>query len=296
MFGFMFKLVRCGENTYYLDSFTKTGVYDLKNGEVILVDSCDHRKSVADLDFHLENHGWRVAAIINTHAHIDHITGNRFFSKKYGCEVFSGEPERHLVELCNLEGEIYYNGLPLNRKRSYFFQPVGTKARPLCELSLPKGFELLSLPGHSFGMTGVKTPDNVFFLGDAVLSRETFENYKLPFFFEINKSIETQKKIAALEGSFFVPSHAEATESIASLALYNAECLQKLKDYFLSISGEKTLEEIFSLCAEQLELRLNTEQYGKLLTTVKSFLQSLIDDKKLTAVIGERHLPVYKTL
>lgn len=286
----MFKLIKCAENTYYLDCFAKTGVYYLGNGQVVLIDGCDHKKSFTDLDSHLSERGWRVSAIINTHAHIDHITGDKFFKEKYGCEIFSSDVEHHLIELCSLEGTIYFNGIPIDRSRSYFFKPVGTKARPIEEAKLPEGFEFVALPGHSFGMIGVKTPDNVWFTGDAVLSKETFESYKLPFFFDINKSIETQKMIATLKGEYFVPSHADAGKSIAPLALYNAECLEKLKEYFLSISDKRTLEEIFAVCAKELSLKVDNDQYGKLLTTVKGFLQALFEDGKLGAAVEDYRL------
>ncbi len=290
----MFKLIQCAENTYYLNCFANTGVYYLGNDEVLLIDGCDHKKSFTDLDKYLSDRGWRVKAIINTHAHIDHITGDRFFVEKYGCDVYSSDVEHHLIDLCNLEGQIYFNGLPINRERSYFFRPVGVKAKPVSEAVLPKGFEIISLPGHSFGMIGIRTPDKVWFTGDAVLSKETFESYKLPFFFDINKSIETQKMIAKLEGDYFVPSHSEPVKDIAELALYNADCLEKLKAYFYSISNQRTLEEIFAVCGKALSLKVDNDQYGKLLTTVKGFLQALFEDGKLDAEVRDYKL-VYFT-
>lgn len=288
----MFKLVQCAENTYYLKCYTNTGVYYLGNGEVVLIDSCDHKKSYTDLFNQLEERGWRVKMIINTHAHIDHIVGNRFFKEKYDCKIYSSRTESHLIDISDFEGTLYFNGLPFCRERSYFFRPVGTTAENVENAPLPEGFEILPLPGHTFEMIGVKTPDGVWFTGDAVLAKETFESYKLPFFFGINKSIETAEVVSRLEGEFFVPSHAEGTKDISSLALFNADCLKRLKEYFYSISDEKTLDEIFAEAAKTLSLRLDNDQYGKLLVTVKSFLQSLIDDKRLDARL-ESFRPVY---
>lgn len=291
----MFRLIQCAKNTYYLKCFANTGVYYLGNGEVILIDSCDHKKSYSDLDAQLEERGWRVRMIINTHAHADHIFGDRFFREKYGCEICSSRTESHLTDISDIEGRIYFNAVPINRKNNYFFRPVSTYSKPLTEVSLPEGFEILSLPGHTFGMIGVKTPDDVWFLGDAVLSKVTFESYKMPFFFDVNESIRTQKMLATLKGQLFVPSHADVCEDIAPLALYNADCLEKLKEYFLSISGGRTVEEIFALCCRQLDLKFGIDQFGKLIFTVKCFLQALIDDGKLTAELRDYHL-VYKKI
>lgn len=289
----MFKLIQCAENTYYLKCFANTGVYYLGNNEVVLIDSCDHKKSYTDLDVQLEERGWRVKMIINTHAHIDHIFGDRFFKEKYGCEIYSSKTESHLTDISDIEGRIYFNSIPINRKTNFFFKPVSVPSKPISQAHLPEGFEFLPLPGHTFEMMAVKTPDDVWFLGDAVLSKSTFESYKLPFFFDINESIKTQRMLPSLKGRLFVPSHAEACEDIAPLALFNADCLEKLKDYFLSISNGKTVEEIFVCCCRQLDLRMNMDQFGKLLFTVKCFLQALIDDGKLTAEICDYRL-VYK--
>lgn len=291
----MFKLIQCAENTYYLKCFANTGVYHLGNGEVILIDSCDHKKSYTDLDAQLEERGWRVKLIINTHAHVDHIFGDRFFKEKYGCEVCSSRIESHMTDISDIEGRIYFNAVPINRQNNYFFKPVSTFSKPLSDVTLPEGFEILPLPGHTFGMIGVKTPDNVWFLGDAVLSKGTFESYKLPFFFDVNESIKTQKMLAKLEGKLFVPSHSPACEDIAPLALYNADCLEKLKDYFLSISDSRTVEEIFALCCKELGMKFGMDQFGKLIFTVKCFLQALIDDGKLTADITDYRL-VYRVI
>lgn len=291
----MFRLIQCAKNTYYLKCFANTGVYYLGNGEVILIDSCDHKKSYSDLDAQLEERGWRVRMIINTHAHADHIFGDRFFREKYGCEICSSRTESHLTDISDIEGRIYFNAVPINRKNNYFFRPVSIYSKPLTEVSLPEGFEILSLPGHTFGMIGVKTPDDVWFLGDAVISKVTFESYKMPFFFDVNESIRTQKMLATLKGQLFVPSHADVCEDIAPLALYNADCLEKLKEYFLSISDGRTVEEIFALCCRQLDLKFGMDQFGKLIFTVKCFLQALIDDGKLTAELCNYHL-VYKKI
>ena len=81
----MFEVKHIQGNTYYLRCFSNIGIYDLGGGEVILIDTGDHKKSVTDLYNALEERNWRVKAIFNTHSHLDHIAGNRFFREKYGC-------------------------------------------------------------------------------------------------------------------------------------------------------------------------------------------------------------------
>lgn len=290
----MFKLIQCAENTYYLRCFANVGVYYLGNNEVLLIDSGDHKKSVNDLDKALEEKHWRVKTIINTHSHIDHITGNKFFTEKYGCEVYGSEIERPLIEEPNIEGTFYFNSIPIRRLPDGRLTDKGVPVKPLTKEILPDGFDMIHLPGHNFNMVGIKTPDDVWFLGDSILMKETFESYKIPFFLNINKSIETAKKLPSLKGKIFVPSHVPACEDITELSAYNAQRLEQLKEYFLSVCENRSLEEILAKADEDFDLNLNPDKYAKTSLIVKSFLQSLLDDKKITADIERSRLVYHK--
>lgn len=291
----MFEFIKCAKNTYYLEAFANVGIYDLGNGEVILIDSGDHKKSVEDLDTFLSERNFRVKMIINTHSHIDHISGNKFFKEKYGCEVYASEIECSLVSEPNIEGLFFFNGVPIRRLPDTRVTDKGTPAKLLTADVLPQGFETVSLPGHNFNMIGVKTPDNVWFIGDSILTKETFESYKVPFFLNINESIETAKMLPSLKGKLFVPAHAPASEDITELALFNAKRLTELKEYFYSICNGRSFEEILAKADEDFAMRLTPDKYAKCSITIKSHLQALINDGRITAEI-ERSRLVYKRL
>ena len=226
----MFQFVQLAAHTYYLRCFSNIGVYDNGDGSVILIDSGDHRKSVSDLDAALEERGWRVKMILVTHSHADHLVGNRFFREKYGCTVYAPEIERFLAAHTALEPSYNYLGVPVNRRRNFFFKPYGTEIELLQPALLPPGFEAVPLPGHCLNMVGIKTPDNVWFLADAVLAEESFGEYGLPLFYRVNEAIATARAVAEFKGEWFVPSHAEAVRDIRPLALYNAAALLPRKN------------------------------------------------------------------
>lgn len=291
----MFKLIQCAENTYYLDSFAKVGVYDLGGGEVMLIDSCDHKKSVRDLDAALEEHGWRVKYIVNTHSHLDHIHGNGYFREKYGCEIYAPETERLFVDVLALERTAYFTALPMRTPYDPTFVPTGERTKLLTKDVLPDGFEIVSLPGHTLNMVGIKTADGVWFTADSVLAKETFEGYGIPFFLLVNQSIETAKNVAELEGNYFVPAHAVPGESIKELALYNAEALTKLKAFIGEIADGRSLEGILKEADRQMKLDYNPDKYTKVSVTVKGMLQGLIDDGMYTADMADGRL-IYKRI
>ena len=279
----MFQFIQLAAHTYYLRCFSNIGVYDPGDGNVILIDSGDHRKSVSDLDAALTERGWRVKMIVNTHGHADHLVGNRFFKEKYGCTVYAPELERFLVMKTTLEPSYNYLGIPVNRKRNFFFKPYGTETELLRSELLPEGFELAPLPGHCLNMVGVKTPDNVWFLADAVLSEDSFGDYGLPLFYQVNAAIATARAIAEFSGDWFIPSHAEATRNIRPLALFNAESLEERKALILRLCIGKTPEETLAAVAAELGMGFDMDKYAKVYMTVKCFLQSLIEDGAITA-------------
>lgn len=291
----MFEIIHLTKNTYYFSCFSNIGIYDLGGGEVILIDSGDHQKSINDLYNELQKRSWRVKAIYNTHSHLDHIEGNRFFKEKYGCDLYASEQEQFYSEHPQIDIAEIFMAVPLRFNTKSPFNNPGAKTKLLTKDVLEEGFEIMPLFGHTFNMVAIKTPDDVWFLGDSVLAKETYINYKIPFFFNINQSIETCKKVSEMKAAFFVPSHDKHYESsIKELALYNAQKLCELKEYIFSISSGRTLEEILKKCDEDLSMNYTKEKYARVHLTVRALLQSLISDGVLDAKIENAKL-VYET-
>ncbi len=88
-------------NTYILQDET---------GECIIIDpgmSGQQEKNVLD-DYILDNN-LKVVKLINTHAHIDHITANDYVSKKYGVELSAHEKGKPFLN----EAQSYASSLGL---------------------------------------------------------------------------------------------------------------------------------------------------------------------------------------
>ena len=75
----MFEVKQLAENTFYYEAYSNVGIYRLNEREAVLIDSCDHKRMVRGLDRILGDMGLSVKLIINTHCHVDHICGNRYF-------------------------------------------------------------------------------------------------------------------------------------------------------------------------------------------------------------------------
>ena len=285
----MFDIVETIGNTFYYSAFSNVGVYKLNKSEVLLVDACDHPRMVKSLDKILENNSLRVRTIIDTHCHVDHINGNRFFYDKYGCEILAPKGECSFIAYPDREPKFYYSGIDTDKTRNPFFITEPSTAKAIADSDVPEGFEIIPLPGHSFEMIGVRTPDDVVFLADSILSKKTWDDYKLPFFHNVNDSLKTLRDIQNIKAKLFIPSHNEPLEDICELAEYNIESLQHKKDLIFGLCDGKGFDELFAKTIDRLGLRLHTSKYPMYAIMVRNLLQSLVEDDAICGVLENNH-------
>lgn len=286
----MFEVKELAENTFYYEAFTNVGVYRLNENEALLIDACDHKRMAKGLDRELEQMGLSVKTVIDTHCHVDHICGNRFFQDKYGCKLLSTRLEQGYIRKPDMEPDFYNVALTNEKARNPFYGIEPSETEIISAQNIPEGFEIIELPGHSFEMIGVKTPDDVVFLADSVLSVTTWENYKLPFFYSVNKAIATLEKIKDMKAKLFVPSHNEPVEDIKELAEYNIEKLKEKKQLIFELCNEKSFEELFVSVMEKEELSIKTPKYAMYAVMVRNFLQSLIEDYLIYTVLENNRM------
>ena len=289
----MFEIKKLKGNTYYYEAYTNVGIYVPDGKNALLIDACDHPRMVKGLDRQLCEAGISVGCIIDTHCHIDHICGNSYFKNKYGCRLLCTEKEKPFICYPSLESEFYYAGINTDKSKNPLFLVEPTVPEIINESNIPEGLELVSLPGHGFEMIGVKTPDNVFFVADAVLSVKTWEEYRLPFFREVNKAVETLEMLRGISADIYVPSHNPPLDSITELAEYNIERLREKKALIYSLCNGSSFEELFEETLHREALQIRTEKYPMYAVMVRNFLQALVEDDKIYAVYENNRMVYY---
>lgn len=283
----MFEINKLSGKTSYYSAFSNVGIFETGDGEVVLVDTCDHQRMIKGLDRLLGAKNLRVKTVIDTHCHVDHIAGNKYFFDKYGCKILAPKGESFFVEYPDLEARFYYAGIDTDKCRNPFFMVEPTVPEVITAENTPEGLEIISLPGHSFDMVGVRTSDDVVFLADAILSKKTWDEHKLPFFYNVNAAIETLEEIKTMKGKIFVPAHDAPTENIAELAEYNIIRMKERKELLYDICEGLSFDEIFSELMESLNLNIVTAKYPTYAVMVRNFLQSLVDDRAIYAKLEE---------
>ena len=286
----MFEIKGIKNNTWYFEAFSNVGIYTPDGKNAVLIDSCDHPRMVKALDRQLTEMGLSVTAIINTHCHVDHICGNRYFKEKYGCRLMSTEKEKLFIRYPALESEFYYAGVDIKKESSPFFLAEPSETEIIGEDNLPDGIKIVPLPGHGFEMVGVITADNVFFLADSVLSKKTWDEYRLPFFHDVNKTIETLEMIKTVKSDIYVPSHDAPTDSIEDLAQYNIDRLKEKKELVLSFCEGRSVEGIYAEYAKKEGISPRAEKYPMFEVMIRNLLQALVDDGRIHAVYDNHRL------
>lgn len=281
----MYELVQINDNNYYINSLAKIGIYVKENLDAYLIDSGNDKDAGRKVKKILEEKGWKLKGILNTHSNADHIGGNQYLQNQTGCKIFSEGIEAAITENTVLEPSFLYGGFPFKDLRHKFLMAKDSKVTPFSDKEFPKDFKIVPLPGHFFDMVGYITPDNVFYMADCLSGREILEKYKIVFIYDVGSYVETLEKVKTIKADVYVPSHAEVGSNIEELAQYNIDKVYEVAEDILNICKEKIVfEEILQRLFIDYGLKMNYEQYVLVGSTVRSYLSWLKDSGKVNAV------------
>jgi glyoxylase-like metal-dependent hydrolase (beta-lactamase superfamily II) len=287
----MYELIQVSDSSYYIQSPAKIGLVKLNENDVCLIDSGNDKDAGRKIRQILDVNGWKLTAIYNTHSNADHIGGNKYLQGQTGCKIYAPGIDCDFTKHPILEPSFLYGGYPCKDLRHKFLLAQESDAENLTKEVLPKGFEVISLPGHFFDMVGFRTPDNVVYLADCLSSRETLDKYQIGFIYDVAAYIKTLEMVKSLTAKMFVPAHAAATEDISELAQYNIDKVQEIAGKIIDVCKEPLcFEVILQRLFTEYALTMNFEQYVLVGSTVRSYLSWLKDTGKLNAVFENNML------
>lgn len=279
----MYELIQAAENTYYMDCPAKVGFYKTGTDEVVLIDSGSDKDAGKKVKKILDAQGWKLKAIYNTHSHADHIGGNQYLQSQTGCNIYAPGIESCFTAYPILEPTVLYGGYAMQELHNKFLMAKESDVSILDDSNVPRGMEILPLPGHSYDMVGFKTGDNVVFLADCLSSAETLQKYQIGYLYDVRAYIDTLEKVKTLTADCFIPSHADASDDIIPLAQINIDKTKEIASAIKCIlaspkSFDEILADIFNTCS----LNMSIQQNVLIGSTVKSYLSYLKDDGQIT--------------
>ena len=276
------ELIKLGEKTYYIKNPTNIGVYKISENEVFLIDSGNDKDAGRKILKIMDEQGWAVKGIITTHSNADHIGGNKIIQDRTGCKIYATAIEKSFSENPVLEPSFLYGGYPFKDLRNKFLCAKESNVE-LIDNNLPDGLEVISLKGHFFEMIGIKTDDDVYFLGDSIFSEETISKYHLFFIYDVKEFLNSLDVLSNLDGKLFIPSHTEVLSDLSNLIDINRnKVLEICNKIFDVCKEEKTFEEILKIIFDDYKLTLSSNQYVLIGSTIRSYLSYLYEEEKLT--------------
>lgn len=275
------ELIKVGDKTYYIKNPTNIGIYKISDNDVYLIDSGNDKDAGKKILKIINEQGWNVIGIINTHSNADHIGGNKVIQDRTNCIILANNIEKSFAEFPILESSFLYGGYPFKDIRNKFLLAKESVVVPI-ENNLPEGLEYFSLKGHFFDMIGIKTSDNVYFLADSLFSKETITKYHLFFIYNVREFLNTLNYLQTLNGTLYIPSHCEATNDISVLIDLNRKKINEIIDkIYNACKNEITFEDILKYIFDEYSLTINGNQYVLIGSTIRSYLSYLVDENKL---------------
>lgn len=274
------ELKQIGPKTFCIEHDTNIGIHFTDDGRMYLIDT-GSKGDGEKIDEILSREGWVPSCIINTHTHIDHIGGNEFLMRKYGIPAYCTDYDMAFAHYSELEAAYMNGGYPAEKLRTIFAHPGMIGFRSI-EKETPDGIDWTYLPGHSFGMIGIRTSDDIWFLGDSYLSRNFLKQYTFGFIYNVEAYIDTLKKLKKFKGALFVPSHGILETDIVPSLEQNLRSVAEMCSMICETCREyRGQDEILQQMYERLRMHARPAQHALLSSTVKSYLTYLQDRNKL---------------
>lgn len=288
-------------NTYCIDTgMTYIPFYKINDEEIIMLDTGWKRGERQGIEELLEKNNYRVAAILNSHAHIDHIGNNAYFKDKYNSIIAMAAYEAFI---CSSEAnlKLYYSSQALKLVKEHFGHMVcktdiiikeDEKEISLCGIN----FRIIHTPGHSPAHICIITPDDVAYLGDALISYEVMEGAKMPYAYILSEDMKSKAKLYDLHCSKYVVAHMGMYDNIKKLIDDNMDFYEsRAMRIYEVIDKPMTMEEILKAVIKSFNIRVNDIfRYYMMERMLRSYVDYLYDIDKLKLIIENGFLKYSK--
>ncbi len=243
-----------GKTSYIARNGALIGLYFIAVGQVLMIDS-GVKPDEELLDF-LREQGLDIKAVLCTHMHPDHVANNLALHRDFGAQIYmTEEPFRFKWE-----------GYPYSIIRPGLHQFFGVE------------IEAIDIYGHSPGQLALITPDNVCFVGDAVISQPLLSQSKLPYIENVEQAVISMEKLRALDCDYFVAAH-EAVLTPGEFSMLVDENIQKELGLYeklrLTVDRPMEIEQAIESFMDELGVTKKVQSYEHTREPVRARLRTL---------------------
>lgn len=278
-------------NTFCIDTgMTYIPFYKIDDEEIVMLDTgwaAGEQKGIAEA---LQKKALKVVGIINSHAHIDHSGNNSYFREKYGCQIAMPACEAMICS-SSINLKLYYNTFALTEIEEHLGHMVCPVDFPIADNQTSiemcgVEFKIMHTPGHSLGHICLITPDDVAYVGDALISHDVMRGAKMPYASILTKDLESKEKLYALRCSRYVIAHKGIYDDITELITDNINFYQLRAEKICELIVKPvTLQELMQAVITSFNIHMaDIYKYNLIERMLRSYLEYL-DEKKLIKLI-----------
>ncbi|MFH5835369.1 MBL fold metallo-hydrolase [Proteiniclasticum sp. C24MP] len=284
-------------NTYVLDlDLLYLPFYRIDDKNIILLDTGYMHNDRERLTSYLEKNQLNVAGILCSHAHIDHVGNAAYFKEKYGCPVAMTREEAGVVDSVMSLKKFYANYSIRTVQEHFGHMMVKTdriieaeeKEITFCGVV----FKILHTPGHSTGHITITTPDDVTYIGDALISYEVMDSAKLPYAYILTQDIASKMKLYSLRSSHYVLAHKGIYPDVKDLITDNIYFYRNRAEEILAvITKPMTKEEILQTVALTMRIRIDsTFKYLVVERMLQCYVEYLLETDRIQLCVQDLSL------
>lgn len=282
----------------FIRASVNIGVIRTEDAGVILIDTGIDDSAAKKIFACVNAAGLAVRAVINTHAHADHVGGNAMMRRLADVPFLAPELEKPICEAPVYEPLYLSSGAwPLPEMTGKFLmappsiidKPI-RQARHRLEVAGVQ-LEMVPLPGHSAGQMGVGC-DGVLYVADAVFSTAVLEKHGIPFLIDSIRQAETLAQLEKAKAEWFVPSHSDAVQDITPLTEAFRSFLRALEAHLMGeLQSRRSESDLIRSACRHFNVKLtNLPQYSLTRTPILAVLHGLAEKGLVTCVFDQNIL------
>ena len=243
-----------GKTSYIARNGALIGLYFITESQVLMIDS-GVKPDEEMLDF-LRGQKLDIKAVLCTHMHPDHVANNQALHRDFGAQIYMTE------EPFRFKWEGYPYSIICPGKQEFYGVEI----------------EAVTAYGHSPGQLALITPDNVCFVGDAVISQPLLAQSKLPYIEDVEQAIISMEKLRGLNCDYFVAAHEAVLKPEEFSALVDENIQKELELYEklrLTVDKPMEIEQAIDIFMDELGVTKKVQSYEHTREPVRARLRTL---------------------
>ncbi len=295
------EIIKVKGNTFCIDTgMSYIPFYKITEKEIIMLDSGWAKGERKGIDALIDENEFVIRGIICSHAHIDHVGNNAYFKNKFKCTIAMSAYAAHVCSSpSNLK--VYYNNQTLSdiieRYEDMICEtdimiPEHQESIYMCGVK----FKILQTPGHSPAHISIITPDDVAYLGDALISHQVMAGMKLPYAFILKEDLKSKEKLYSVKCSRYVMAHKGIYDEITDLIADNINFYKhRAQRVYEMIEGTMTHEDIMRKIVRAWEINVeSTYKHYMVERMLKSYVQYLNETGMIELIMEDGFLKYRK--